>query len=128
MDCHLLCNKFFLLTSFNNCATACFLFVYHLVCSQQCLQAFCGCQTISRWPPLPFTPPPLPCMVNRRFSYSTKELGSTVIHTLLLAKFDRLVLELLSLMSIFESLTKCSKVSFNCDSFPFQYRERGKVF
>ena len=38
-------------------------------------------------------------------------------YTFLFADFDRVALELLSLLCIFENSTKCIKISFDSDSF-----------
>ena len=53
--------------------------------------------------------------INRRFSYSAKEPGSSVIYIYfyicLYARFDQVALELLSLLCTFEKATKCRGVS-----------------
>ena len=50
---------------------------------------------------------------NRPVSYSGKEPGiKRYFYTFSFARFDRVALELLSILGTFENSTKCSKVSF----------------
>ena len=52
-----------------------------------------------------------PVYLNRPFSYSAKEPGLRYFYTFLYTRFDRVALELLSLLCAFGNSTKCSKVS-----------------
>ena len=56
--------------------------------------------------------------MNRPFSYSKKEPGSSVIfYAFLYAAFDRVALKLISLFCTFNNSKKCIKISFDSDSF-----------
>ena len=54
---------------------------------------------------------------NRPFSYLQKGLIERFFYAILYSTFDRVPLELLSPLCTFENSAKCSKISFDSDSF-----------
>ena len=55
------------------------------------------------------------CLIALAFSYSKRESGSSDVY--LYVRFDRVALELPSLLCTFENSAKCTRISFDSVSF-----------